>query len=564
MSAVADGGEAILEALRSLNVEYIISSPGSEWAPVWEALADQKLSNRAGPTYIDCGHELLAVNMALGYTLATGRMQAVLLHAGTGLLQGSMGIHSAAVTEVPMLVMSGESQSYGDDPRYEPGVQWYRSLGVVGGPGRLIDPLVKAANHVTNPYTIYQSVIHSAELAQRVPRGPIYLSIGLEAMLHAWTPETKPKPVLPAPKTQALPQDVEAVATLLLQAKNPIIVTESAGRDPAAFDALVRLAEALAIPVAEAASGIHGNFPRDNPLYIGTKIGATLKQADVVLAVSCRVPWYPPSRAATEAKIVVIGENPLKAHMVYQNLQADLYLEGDLASSLNALADKVAASPRESGPIEERRRRWRSVHIAHREKLRGEQENASPKAPVDPLLLCSVLRQIVPDDGIFIDDTVIYGTTLYEHLQWTKPQSFYRVPTGLGQGFGVALGVKLAARDRPVVLLTGDGSFLYNPVLAALAASRTYRLPLLVIVFNNGEYRSMKRNHLGFYPEGTSAKANLFFGVTIEGIDYSEVAKPYGFYGRRVSDPTQLLDAVREGMNALERGRTAIIDVVVK
>jgi thiamine pyrophosphate-dependent acetolactate synthase large subunit-like protein len=74
----------------------------------------------------------------------------------------------------------------------------------------------------------------------------------------------------------------------------------------------------------------------------------------------------------------------------------------------------------------------------------------------------------------------------------------------------------------------------------------------------------MKRNHLGFYPEGTSAKANLFFGVTIEGIDYSEVAKPYGFYGRRVSDPTQLLDAVREGMNALERGRTAIIDVVVK
>ena len=63
-----------------------------------------------GPAYIDCWHETLAVNMATGYTLMTGRPQAVLVHAGVGLLQGSMGVHGALQSEVPMIVMSGESQ----------------------------------------------------------------------------------------------------------------------------------------------------------------------------------------------------------------------------------------------------------------------------------------------------------------------------------------------------------------------------------------------------------------------------------------------------------------------
>ena len=87
-----DGGEAVLEAFRNLGVDYIISSPGSEWAPVWEALARQKLNETDGPAYINCWHETLAVDLALGYTRVTGKLQAVLLHAGVGLLQGGGGI----------------------------------------------------------------------------------------------------------------------------------------------------------------------------------------------------------------------------------------------------------------------------------------------------------------------------------------------------------------------------------------------------------------------------------------------------------------------------------------
>ena len=90
MSEIYDGGEAVLEAFRNLGVDYIISSPGSEWPPVWEALARQRANEIDGPKYIDCWHESLAVAMAMGYTRYTGRLQAVLLHAGVGPLQGSM------------------------------------------------------------------------------------------------------------------------------------------------------------------------------------------------------------------------------------------------------------------------------------------------------------------------------------------------------------------------------------------------------------------------------------------------------------------------------------------
>src|SRR5689334_1204099 len=109
MKNYLDGGEAILEAFRKLKIDYIMSSPGSEWSPVWEALARQKLEKRAGPTFIESWHETLAVNMAAGYTLITDRPQAVLLHAGVGALQGSMGIHGALQNEVPMVVKIGRA-----------------------------------------------------------------------------------------------------------------------------------------------------------------------------------------------------------------------------------------------------------------------------------------------------------------------------------------------------------------------------------------------------------------------------------------------------------------------
>ena len=99
-----DGGEAVLAAGRALGVDVIFCSSGSEWAPVWEALARQERDGIGGPRYLDLLHETLAVAMATGYGLVTRRPQLVLLHAGPGLLQGANGIHGALLSNVPMVV----------------------------------------------------------------------------------------------------------------------------------------------------------------------------------------------------------------------------------------------------------------------------------------------------------------------------------------------------------------------------------------------------------------------------------------------------------------------------
>ena len=85
----------------------------------------------------------------------------------------------------------------------------------------------------------------------------------------------------------------------------------------------------MAIPVLEGRAAAYANFPKSHPLHLGTNIAPLLKEADLVLLVESRVPWYPPSNAPTNARIVAISEHPLKDHMVYQTMEADTYLEGD-------------------------------------------------------------------------------------------------------------------------------------------------------------------------------------------------------------------------------------------
>ena len=562
MKNYCDGGEAILQAFRALGVDYIIASPGSEWSPVWEALARQKVNEKDGPTYLNCWHETLAVDMALAYTRVTNRLQAVLLHAGAGLQQGSLGIHAALLAEIPMVVMSGESVSFGEDPNLPIEPQWYGSLSIVGGPHRLVEPIVKWSQYVASPFTLYESVVRAGEMAQRQPMGPTYLDVPLEAMLHAWTPPAKMRKVPPAPKTQAQPQDVERVAALLINARQPVILTESAGRDPQAFAALVELADLVNIPVGSRGFS-YANFPTSHPLYQGSDIASILKQADLILLVKSKAPWYPPSHRPLDATIVAIGENPLSGTMVYQNLQADFYLEGDVAASLRMLAEAVRSAGVGPSKFAERRELWKREHEKIASGLRAAEAAEQGKAVIDPLALCGAVREVMPPDTIYLNETIMHSASLQQHLSWNDPQSYFHGFGGLGQGLGLALGTKLAAPKRPVVLFIGDGAFLYNPIVQAFGASKDHNLPIVVIVCNNGKYLAMKQGHLHHYPDGVAVGADLFHGVHIDGPDYAELGKPFGFHGRRVESPGELKGALEGALTSVKNGTTSILNVVL-
>jgi acetolactate synthase-1/2/3 large subunit len=556
-----DGGEAILEAFRSLKVDYVISSPGSEWPSFWEALARQKQSGTPGPTYLDCGHEIIAVALATGYTRVTGRMQAVMLHAGAGLLQGCMAIAGARAMETPMLVMSGESTGYGEG-RFDPGPQWYRNLNVVGGPQRLVEPIVKLSLQAPSVDMLYESVVRAGELAQRTPRGPTYVCASMEAMIEGWSKPERTRQVPQPPQLQPAAGDIDAVAALLAKARCPFILVENVGADQEAFDALIALAEFLAIPVVDAPGAAVANFPKSHDLYLGLDAAPFFDEIDMALLIENEAPWYPPSKAPKNATVVSIGSNPLKDTLVYQVTGAEHYLEGDTALTLRLLLEALRKSDCNADAVTARRARWKAEH----QKLRQRLDAAEQKAPNDPTITVPLVARLVRDtvpNSICVDETIVHARLVREHFSWDEPFGFFRAPSGLGQGVGYALGIKLALPERTVVVTIGDGSFMYNPVVPALAFADEHNLPLLILIFNNAKYAAMQYYHDRFYPGSVAAAEKDYYGVNIKSIAYEEAAAMVGGYAKHVETPAELDGALKDAVAFLQRGKSAIINMIM-
>jgi thiamine pyrophosphate-dependent acetolactate synthase large subunit-like protein len=555
-----DGGTALVEAFRQLGVEYILSSPGTEWAPVWEAMADQIHRKKSGPKLLDVWHETLAVDIASGYTLATGRMQAVLLHAGAGLLQGAMGIHGAFVTGVPMVVISGESMTYGEQPEFDPGAQWIGNLSIVGGTTHLVNSIVKYRSVAGSVHTVYESVIRAGELAQRQPTGPVYLSVSTETLMDGWTPPANPRKVPPAPRVLTAPEDIEKLAAQLSKAKRPVVLTEGAGQEIETYEALVALCEKFALPVVEKAGALFANFPKDHPLYQGTDIKPFWNDMDLAIVVRARVPWYPPSNRPPKAAVAIVDEAPHNMAMAYQNNQADVYLEGDAAQTLRDLANAATV---DKAAIDARRKDLAAAHESLVEKRNAAQAAARKKTPIDPVWVCAALNSVMPEDAIYIDEVTTHTATLRQHLVWNDTQCLFTRQGGLGQGLGLSLGIKLGKPERQVVTLIGDGAFLYNPVLGSLGAARDYKLPTMAVIFNNKKYAAMQGMHQKMYPDGIAAEIDLYHGTHINPPDFVKVAECVGGYGEQVTDPEKLQDALKRGFEANQSGKPAIIDVIV-
>ena len=559
-----DGGEAILEAFRRLDIDYVMASPGSEWGAVWEAFARQEDTGADGPEYLSCAHETLAVNLAMGYTAMTGRMQAVMLHTGVGLLQGSMGIDAANRQGLPMMVISGESLTYSENPDFEPGPQWQGVLSVVGGPHGLVDKITKWSHPVSSIHTLHEQLIRAGEMAQRTPNGPVYMSVPIETMLEDWTPPSGNRQV-PVARRPVPPQaEIDRVADLICSSNNPAIVAESIGRSAEGYAIGIELAEMIGAPVSESRWIDFTNFPKEHPLYQGLGHQEYLHEADVVLTLRAGSPWSPPGNRPAKATVVNLDEAPFRPAMVYQNLQADIFLEGDVVATIRALMDAVRAKGLDAAAVASRREKWAAAHDEFVAAKQAEVDAARSESSITATGLCAALTDAMPDGAIFIDETITHRPIIIRHLGFKGPQSFFHVATGgLGQGLGIALGTKLALKDRLVVSVIGDGSFMYNPVTQSLALSKHRDLPILIVVFNNQGYSAMRKEHHAYYPEGVAASANESVGHPVTELDYAELGAPFGFHGAYVDTLADLPGALSEARAAVEGGRTAIVNVVL-
>src|SRR5438270_2848714 len=191
------GAQALLRALRAMGVERIFASPGSDWAPLWEALAAPWKSGEV-PEYISSRHEETALGMASGYAKATGKLPALVLHTTVGALHATMGLRAALHERVPMVVLAGESVTFAVDAKHPAGRQWLRVLTDLGGPARLAEASVKWSFGLNSSLILPHTIQRACQLAMSAPRGPVFVSVPTEMLMETMSAEPPPVAAIPA------------------------------------------------------------------------------------------------------------------------------------------------------------------------------------------------------------------------------------------------------------------------------------------------------------------------------------------------------------------------------
>jgi acetolactate synthase-1/2/3 large subunit len=550
-----------------MGVERIFASPGSEWAPVWEDLAKKDPDEEHKLLYLSSRHEETAVGMATGYAKASGKLPAVMLHTTVGSLHGAMALRGALHEQIPMVVLAGESIDFGESEGPDPGKQWLRHLADIGGPVRLVKNCVKWSVGMSSSTLIPATIQRACQLAMSSPRGPVFVGLPMEFLFHKMSTDAPASTIFPPPPTPAL-RGLEELANLLENAENPMIITEAAGKNITSVQRLVELAELLGAAVVETRSCTYLNFPRSHPLHGGFQPRELLQEADLILLLATVAPWHPSSAKLNPgAKVVVLDENPLRQELPFWGFPVDLVLTGEVESSLELLMDHLKERiPPDDPPRVDRVQRWQQRHRERKQIWESEALALKEEKPIDTRWVVYKLNVMLPPDSIIVEETITHRLAIHRYLDRLQPGCFFSGFTGgLGTGLGTALGVKIARPDRPVIALIGDGAFNYNPVLADLGFAQEYEIPILIVLFNNQGYLTMKEELPRYYPKGWAMKTGTFVGTSITpSPNYAAIAGAFGGYGEKVEEPSELGPALERGLAALSRGQDALLDIWLK
>ena len=562
-----------LEALVDLGVEYIFANLGTDHVSLIEAMAQWDREGRKHPEVILCPHEVVAVHMAAGYALSTGRAQAVFVHVDAGTANACMAIQNLFRYRLPVLLFAGRApftlhgELKGSRDTYVHFVQDPFDI------ASIVRPYVKWEYSLPSGIVVKEALSRAHAFAESDPKGPVYMMLPRETLAEEWDDAAMPA-YLPARygSVQAggiEPEQVERIADALMEAKNPIALTAYLGRKPQAVTALERLAELCGIQVAEFNS-IDLNISQASPCFAGFDPAPLLETADLGLLLDSDVPFVPQhARRAGAIKWIQIDVDPLKADFPMWGFPTDMRIQADCATVLRQVCEVIEARADDAfrQRVAKRIASWSGAREAASQRRAAARANKGVSGALSPAFLFATLNGKLSQDDIVVNEAIRNAPLLQEHITRTRPRSYVGLAGGgLGFSGGMALGLKLAEAGRRIVQVIGDGGFHFSSPDSVYAVAQQYRIPILTVVLDNGGWQAVKSAVQRVYPKGVAAETDQFqsrltSGRQGERRDFSAVAKAFGAHGECVTEPDDLAPAIDRCLAALDDGRAAVLHV---
>jgi len=542
------GRSAFLALLKSEGITHVFGNPGTTELPIMHALNDYPEL-----TYVMAMQESLVVAMADGFSRSSGRLVACNVHVAPGLGNAMGSLFNAKFTGTPMILTAGQQeQGHG---LMEPLL--YDSL------VRIAEPLVKWAVEVTRLEDLPRIVRRAAKIATTPPTGPVFISLpgdilNAEAAIDLGRSTRVDARVAPSADT------LDALATRILSARRPVIVVGDEIVKSDALDAAAAFASTLGCPVYQQTVAYGSHFLSEHPCFMGPLSRIQSQTRDVLSAYDLMiVAGADPLRMSVysetsplpgEMPIVQIG---LVDHDLAKNFPAEIAVKADVKETLRALTGTLS---RRGGPQLAEKARQALTKLenenwsAKRKKLVGEIAPKAKASPIDPDWLALQVVDALPPDAILVDEALT-SSRYIPFLRANKARYDYHglASGGIGWGLPASVGVSLANPGRPVVCYTGDGSAMYS--IQALWTAAHHKLPLNVVLVNNGGYRIIKQRLRAFHQD------ERFIGMDFVDppVDFVAVARGLGLDAMRIDAPAGL-----EGLaDAFRNPGPKLIEVVV-
>jgi acetolactate synthase-1/2/3 large subunit len=558
-------GGAIFQRLRQLGVDVVLVNSGTDFPPIIEGLAEAETHGIDVPRSIVVPHEHVAMGIAHGYFLASGRAQAVILHTNVGLANGAIGAINMATDHIPVILMSGRT------PTVERGRFGARTVPIGWGQemrdqAALVREACKWEYEVRFPEQVPELLDRAYAIATSTPQGPVYLSLPREVLCEPCPADELAAPIaMRAASVVAASEQIAEAAGLLAGAERPLIVAQRGAGTAAGFDAVARIAEQWSIPVCQYWANATA-ISTEHPMYVGQDPSPWIAEADVILVIDSLAPWMPDlHEPASGCTVVHLGPNPLYSRVPVRHFRSDLSITSEVGEGLVALERAMSELHRVADTTQHTRRR--SVvddrNATRREHSRAAVE-AGPGIPMTKAWVSHCVGEAIR--GTFTTVISELGCP-FEQLALTDHGSWRQEPHsgGLGWGLPCAMGIKLADPDRLVVATMGDGSYMFANPVACHHVAEAHDIAVLTVVLNNAGYGAVRHSVLDMYPTGYAAKADEMPLTALSPTpDFAQVARACRAHAETVTDGSDLPAALARAIHVVAvENRQALLDVHV-